>query len=272
MFESKELINSNFNEYLSKSSFKLDYFYQMEKVSIFGIRAILEAVNSEKPIDKVWILKGTKSNLAEQLLHQLRKKNIAFSFVPIERLNKFSDKNHQGAVARIAALKTFKMEPLVEEIISSKKDPIFVLLDGITDARNFGAILRTAAATGVDAVFISNSGSAPLNGDVVKTSAGGAFKVPVSKVSHLKDIVYLLDSHNIPTIAISEKAKETIFVSDLIGPIGLVFGSEGIGISNGLLKIISKTAKLPMTEKIESLNVSVAFSVTLFEVIRQKQL
>ena len=242
----------------------------MEKVSIFGIRAILEAVNAEEPIDKVWILKGTKSSLAEQLLHLLRKKKIAFSFVPVERLDRFSDKNHQGAVARIAALKTFEMEPLVEKIISSKKDPIFVLLDGITDARNFGAILRTAAATGVDAVFISTSGSAPLNGDVVKTSAGAAFKVPISKVSHLKDVVYLLESHNIPLLAMSEKAKETIYVPDLTGPIGLVFGSEGVGISNGLLKIISKTAKLPMTDKIDSLNVSVAFGVTLYEILRQK--
>ena len=139
----------------------------MEKVTIFGLRAILEAIQSEKPIDKVWLLKGTKSPLAEQLMHSLRAKNIAFSFVPVERLDRFSDKNHQGAVARIAAIQTHEMEPLVEKILASKKNPVFVLLDGITDARNFGAIIRSAAATNVDAIFIPSSGSAPLNGDVV---------------------------------------------------------------------------------------------------------
>ena len=161
----------------------------METVTIFGIRAILEAIASGKAIDKVWLLKGTQSKLFEQLLHVLRSNNIAFSFVPTERLERFSSKNHQGAVARVAALNTQPMEPLIEKIIAAKENPLFVLLDGITDTRNFGAILRSSAATGVDAVFVASSGSAPLNGDVVKTSAGGAFKVPLSKVKHLKDVV-----------------------------------------------------------------------------------
>ena len=147
----------------------------METVTIFGIRAIIEAIQSDKPIDKVWILKGINSPLAEQLFQLIRSKNIAFSYVPIERLERFSEKNHQGAIARIAAIRTHEMESLVEKIMASKKNPVFVLLDGITDARNFGAILRTAAAVDVDALFIPISGSAPLNGDVVKTSAGGAF-------------------------------------------------------------------------------------------------
>jgi len=147
----------------------------MEMFTIFGIRAILEALNSEKPIDKVWLLKGTQSKLFEQLLYKLREKNIAFSFVPVERLSRFSEKNHQGAVARIGAIKTVEMEPLIEGIMQTNKNPLFLLLDGITDVRNFGAILRSAAASGIDAVFIPSSGSAPLNGDTIKTSAGGAF-------------------------------------------------------------------------------------------------
>ena len=162
----------------------------MDTFTIFGIRAIIEAVNSEKPIDKVWLLNSNQSKLFDQLLFKLREKKIPFSFVPAERLQRFSDKNHQGAVARISPLKTFEMEPLIEEVLEHKKNPLFVLLDGITDTRNFGAILRSAAAVGVDAVFISSSGSAPLNGDVVKTSAGGAFKVPIAKTQHLKDVVY----------------------------------------------------------------------------------
>ena len=199
-----------------------------ETVTIFGIRAILEAIESEKSLDRVWLLKGTQSKLFEQLLHVLRNKNIPFSFVPVERLDRFSSKNHQGAVARIAALATQEMEPLVEAILKEKKNPIFLLLDGITDTRNFGAILRSAAATGVDAVFISSTGSAPLNGDVVKTSAGGAFKVPISKVQHLKDVVYYLKAHDISTTGITEKATESVFETELTGPIALVFGSEDI--------------------------------------------
>ena len=242
----------------------------METVTIFGIRAILEAIQSGKSIDRVWLLKGTQSKLFEQLLHVLRSNNIAFSFVPVERLNRFSEKNHQGAVARIAALATKEMEPLIETILEKKENPIFVLLDGITDTRNFGAILRSAAATGVDALFIASTGSAPLNGDVVKTSAGGAFKVPIAKVQHLKDVVFYLKAHDIPTLGITEKATATIYESDLKGPVALVFGSEDVGISKGLLKTLSDTAKLPMTEAIASLNVSVACGVVFYEIIRQR--
>ena len=242
----------------------------METVTIFGIRAILEAIQSGKSIDRVWLLKGTQSKLFEQLLHVLRSNNIAFSFVPVERLNRFSEKNHQGAVARIAALATQEMEPLIETILEKKENPIFVLLDGITDTRNFGAILRSAAATGVDALFIASTGSAPLNGDVVKTSAGGAFKVPIAKVQHLKDVVFYLKAHDIPTLGITEKATATIYESDLKGPVALVFGSEDVGISKGLLKTLSDTAKLTMKEAIASLNVSVACGVVFYEIIRQR--
>ncbi len=242
-----------------------------ETVTIFGIRAILEAIESGKSLDRVWLLKGTQSKLFEQLLHVLRNKNIAFSFVPVERLDRFSSKNHQGAVARIGALSTQDMEPLIESVLKEKENPVFVLLDGVTDTRNFGAILRSAAATGVDAVFISSSGSAPLNGDVVKTSAGGAFKVPISKVQHLKDVVYYLKAHDIPTLGITEKSTETLYDSDLKGPLALVFGAEDVGISNGLLKILDHKAKLPMTEAVDSLNVSVACAVVFYETIRQRR-
>ena len=242
----------------------------MKTITVFGIRSIIEAIKSGKPIDKVWLLKGVKSNLSEQLLHTLRTNNITFSFVPVERLNRFSEKNHQGAVARIAAFQTHQMEHVLEDITSNKKNPVFLLLDGITDTRNFGAILRSAAAIDIDAVFIPTSGSAPLNGDVIKASVGGAFKVPISKVANLKDVIYILNSHDIPTIAITEKAKKTVYECDLKGPVGLIFGSEDKGISSGLLKIIDKTAKLPMSENIESLNVSVACGVTFYELIRQR--
>ena len=242
----------------------------METITIYGIRAIIEAIDSEKPIDKVWLLKGSKSKLFDKLLYILRSKKIAFTYVPKERLERFSSKNHQGAVARVAAIETKEIEPLVESVMKSKKNPVFVLLDGITDTRNFGAILRSAAAFGVDAIFISNTGSAPLNADVVKTSAGAAFKVPIVKVNHLKDVVYLLKTYKIPCLGITEKAKETLYRKDFEGSIAVVFGSEDIGISNGLLKILDDKAKIPMQQSINSLNVSVACGVIFYEIIRQR--
>ena len=242
----------------------------MEKFTIFGIRTILEALNSEKPINKVWLLKGTQSKLFEQLLYKLREKNIAFSFVPVERLSRFSEKNHQGAVARIGAIKTVEMEPLIEGIMQTNKNPLFLLLDGITDVRNFGAILRSAAASGIDAVFIPSSGSAPLNGDTIKTSAGGAFKVPISKVNHLKDVLFYLKAQEVSILALTEKASQTIYQQDLKGPTALIFGSEDIGISSGVLKLADVKAKLPIENEIDSLNVSVACGIVFYEAIRQR--
>lgn len=242
----------------------------MESFTIFGIRAILEALNSEKPIDKVWLLKGTQSKLFEQLLYKLREKNIAFSFVPLERLSRFSEKNHQGAVARIGAIKTVEMEPLIEGIMQNNKNPLFLLLDGITDVRNFGAILRSAAASGIDAVFIPSSGSAPLNGDTIKTSAGGAFKVPISKVNHLKDVLFYLKAQEVSILALTEKASQTIYLQDLKGPTALIFGSEDIGISSGVLKLADIKAKIPIVNEIDSLNVSVACGIVFYEAIRQR--
>ncbi len=242
----------------------------MKRLIIYGVRAILEALESGEAIDKVWILKGTQSALSLELLKNLTQKKIQIIFVPAERLNRFSNKNHQGAVARISPLKTFEMEVIIEKVIVNKKNPIFVLLDGITDVRNFGAILRSAVAAGIDAVFIPQSGSAPLNADVIKTSAGGAFKIPISKVQHLKDVIFRLNASDIPVIGISEKAEKTIYELDLKGPVAFVFGSEDQGISRGLLKILNDKAKIPMTNAIQSLNVSVACGVSFFEIKRQR--
>lgn len=242
----------------------------MKRLIIYGVRAILEALESGEAIDKVWILKGTQSALSLELLKNLTQKKIQIIFVPAERLNRFSNKNHQGAVARISPLKTFEMEVIIEKVIVNKKNPIFVLLDGITDVRNFGAILRSAVAAGIDAVFIPQSGSAPLNADVIKTSAGGAFKIPISKVQHLKDVIFRLNASDIPVIGISEKAEKTIYELNLKGPVAFVFGSEDQGISRGLLKILNDKAKIPMTNAIQSLNVSVACGVSFFEITRQR--
>jgi len=154
--------------------------------------------------------------------------------------------------------------------MEAKQNPLFLLLDGITDVRNFGAILRSAAASGIDAVFIPSSRSAPLNGDTIKTSAGGAFKVPISKVNHLKDVLFYLKAQGVALLALTEKATATVYEQDLKGPTALIFGSEDTGISSGILKIADAKAKLPIRNDIDSLNVSVACGIVFYEAIRQR--
>jgi len=242
----------------------------MENLYIYGTRAISEAIHSGKTIDKIWLLKESKNPLFEKLLHSVRKHQISCSFVPEERLKRFSQKNHQGAVARMSPIQLMVLEELLPTILEKEKTPVFILLDGITDVRNFGALLRTAVATGVAAVIIPDKGSAPINGDAVKTSAGSIFKIPIVKVTHLKDAVYLLKTYDIQVLGITEKARHAIYAQDLRQPTALVLGSEDKGISKGLLKILDHQAKLPMSDAIASLNVSVAGGVALYEIIRQR--
>ena len=155
-----------------------------EAQEIYGIRAIMEAIIQDKTIDKIWLLKGQQGHLFKQLEQKIHEKGISFSYVPVERLERFSHQNHQGAVARIAPVNFVALEELIENNLTQKS--VYLLLDGITDARNLGAIIRTAAAVGVKGIVLPQTGSAPVNADTVKTSAGGIFSVPLVKVNHLK--------------------------------------------------------------------------------------
>lgn len=240
-----------------------------ENFNIYGIRSIIEAINNNEEIDKIWLLKGLKSTLFDQLFSLIKSQNISYSFVPKEALERFSKKNYQGAVARISPIKILDFENHLDLILEKNKKPIIILLDGITDARNFGAIIRTASATKVDAIVIPSNGNAPINADVVKTSAGGVFKVPITKVSHIKDAVFLLQSNLIEVIALTEKSEQLIYNYDLKKPIAIIMGSEDKGISPGILKLVKK-ASLPMDEKTNSLNVSVACGAVLYEITRQR--
>ena len=168
----------------------------MEKeTKIFGIRTVIEAIRSNKEIDKVFLQNGLTGELSSELEKLLRIKSLQLVFVPVERLNRFSDKNHQGAVARIAALATHEMEELIEKVESLNKKSTYLLLDQINDVRNFGAIIRSAECSGVDGIIIQRKSSAPINGDTIKTSAGGVFNIPICKVDHIKDAVFYLQAN-----------------------------------------------------------------------------
>ncbi|MBW1296685.1 23S rRNA (guanosine(2251)-2'-O)-methyltransferase RlmB [Aquimarina litoralis] len=243
----------------------------MKKESqIFGIRAVIEAINAGKTIDKLFIQKGLQGELSKELINLLKKENISFSSVPIEKLNRLTRKNHQGVVGYISPIEFQDLENLTLQIIESGKTPLFLILDQLSDVRNFGAIIRTAECTGVHGIIIQKKGGAPVSADTVKTSAGAIFKIPICKVDHIKDAMYYLQASGIQIVAASEKATSPIYDIDLTAPIAIVMGSEGKGISNSVLKIVDHKAKLPMYGDIASLNVSVACGVFLYETIRQR--
>ena len=242
-----------------------------DQTQIFGIRAIIEAINANETIDKVFLQKGLKGELFTELETVLRKNAINSSYVPVEKLNRLTKGNHQGAVAQISPIAFHDMETLVMNVIESGKTPLFLLLDQLSDVRNFGAIIRTAECTGVDGIIIQKKGGAPVNGDTIKTSAGAVFKIPICKVDHIKDAVFYMQASGIKVIAATEKTKDTLYDVSFVEPCAIIMGSEGRGINPSTLKVVDAKAKLPLLGDIESLNVSVACGAFLYEVVRQRR-
>lgn len=241
-----------------------------KETKIFGIHSIIEAIKSGKTIDKVFIQKGLKGDLFKELEALLRQEDISTSYVPVEKLNRLSNKNHQGVVANISPIEFYDLETLVLNTIESGNTPLFLILDQLSDVRNFGAIIRTAECTGVHGIIIQKSGAAPINADTVKTSAGAVFNIPICKVSHIKDAIYHLQASGIKTIAATEKTEHLIYEMPFKEPCAIIMGSEGKGINPSVLKIADHKAKLPMHGSISSLNVSVACGAFLYEVVRQR--
>lgn len=242
----------------------------MKSTTIFGTRAIIEAIQAEKSIEKVYLLKGIQNTLIDELTSLINKNKIAVSYVPKEKLIRLSkDNTHQGAVAIISQVIYQDLETLLENTEINSKST-FLLLDGITDVRNFGAIIRTAECTNCTAIIIPKNGSASLNSDAIKTSAGAAFNIPICKVNHLKDALFLLQAYDVKSVAATEKAEDLIYEIDVNQPIALIMGSEEKGIQTSILKLADYQAKIPILGKTESLNVSVACGAFLYEVVRQR--
>lgn len=234
---------------------------------IFGTNAVIEAVEASKTITKVFIERDLDKNRAKRLIRTLENSKIPYSYVPTQKLNKLTSHNHQGVVAQLSEITFHSLEDLVE---THQNTGLFVLLDGITDTRNMGAIIRSAAAAKATAVVIPTNGSAQITGETIKTSAGGVFQVPICRVSHLKDALYLFQSYDIQSIAADEKAEQSLFDFDLTSSVSIVMGAEDKGISQGVRKLCSHTAKLPILGKMDSYNVSVAAGMFLYEAMRQR--
>lgn len=238
---------------------------------IFGIRAVIEAIEAEKEIDKVIIKRDLQGDLSKELLALLKTKDIAVQRVPSERLDRFTRKNHQGVIAFLSAITYQSIEDIIPFLYDQGKDPFIVLLDGITDVRNFGAIARTCEVAGVDAIVIPARGSVTVNADAVKTSAGALLKIPVCKEQSLTNAIQFLKNSGVKVVAASERAAQDYTEIGYEGPVALVMGAEDTGVSNENLRIVDNLVKIPQFGTISSLNVSVAAGVLIYEVIRQKK-
>ena len=237
---------------------------------IFGLRPIIEAIEAGKQIDKVFIQKGLKGDIYSELIELSKTHKLAIKYVPVEKLNRFTRKNHQGVVAFIAPVSFHSIEDVLPMIYEKGETPLLLILDEVTDVRNFGAIVRTAECAGVHAVVIPQNGSAAIGPDAVKTSTGAIFKIPICKESSLKKTLEYLQLSGVKLVACTEKAQDDIYVPDYTGPAAIIMGNEERGINNNHLRIADHLAKIPMSGEIASLNVSVACGIILYEAVRQR--
>ncbi len=237
---------------------------------IFGTRAVIEAIKNGRNIERVLIKKGLDNDLFAELFLLLKENNIPFQFVPIEKINRVTRKNHQGIVAYISAVEYFDLETLIPGLFEAGVDPLILILDQVTDVRNFGAIVRTAECAGVHAVVIPEKGMARIGADAIKTSAGALHAVPVCKVKSLQTAIHFLKNSGIRIIAATEKATKIFTESEMNSPLAIIMGSEDAGISSSILQLTDEQVKIPLFGKIESLNVSVAAGLMIYEAIRQR--
>jgi 23S rRNA (guanosine2251-2'-O)-methyltransferase len=244
----------------------------MEKLDmIYGTRAVIEAIAAGKDIDKIMIQSGLSNDLIKELIATARNNNIPIAFVPAEKLKRMSSKNHQGVICLLSAVTYASLDNLIFKAYNEGREPFFLILDRITDVRNFGAIVRTGECAGIDGIIIPEKGNAPITSDAMKTSAGALNHMPICREKDLKKTVQLLHDNGVRVVACTEKTEKNIYQINLSGPIAIVMGSEEDGISDPLLRLADELASIPLKGKIESLNVSVAAGIALYEVVRQKE-
>lgn len=237
---------------------------------IFGIRAVIEALQSGKDIDAIYVQRGLTGGVFQELKALLRDRAINFQMVPPEKLNRITTKNHQGVIAFISPVTYQRIEDIIPSLFEKGEVPLIMVLDGITDVRNFGAIARTAECAGVHAIVVPVKGSAQINPDAIKTSAGALFKIPVCREENLHKTVKFLQESGLFVVACTEKTNDYLYAPDYTMPVAIVMGSEEDGISNEIIRAADYLAKIPMFGEIHSLNVSVSAGVILYEAVRQR--
>jgi 23S rRNA (guanosine2251-2'-O)-methyltransferase len=237
---------------------------------IYGLRPLIEAVESGREIERVFIRKNLQGELYQQLADLIKKRAIPFQLVPVEKLNRITRKNHQGVVAYVSHITYHQIEQLIPGIYEAGEDPLVVLLDGVTDVGNFGAIARTAECAGVHAIVVPWHGSAPVNADSLKTSAGALSRIPVCRVRNMHYTVRFLKNSGLRIFSATETAEKLYSQVKYTGPLAIIMGSEDKGIDAGLLKISDEQVRIPSKGKISSLNVSAAAAIIIYEALRQR--
>ncbi|WP_432326974.1 23S rRNA (guanosine(2251)-2'-O)-methyltransferase RlmB [Mucilaginibacter sp. P25] len=237
---------------------------------VFGIRAVVEAIRSGKEIEALFIQRGIGGGLIQELKELMNEYQITAQQVPVEKLNRITQKNHQGVIAVISPIVYQKIENIIPEVFEKGETPLILVLDSITDVRNMGAIARTAECAGVHAIVIPAKGSAQINPDAIKTSAGALYKIPVCRHDNFMQTVRFLQESGLQLVCCTEKTQDNIYTPDYTVPTAIVMGSEEDGIRNEIIRISDHLAKIPMFGEIESLNVSVSTGVILYEAVRQR--
>lgn len=237
---------------------------------IFGLRPVIEAVEAGKTIDKLLVRKGLSGELSTELRDIIRLHRIPVQSVPVERLNRFTRKNHQGVVAFLSPVEFSNLGEIVTQVFEAGQVPLIVVLDRITDVRNFGAIVRTAECAGAHAVVVPSRGGSAINPDAAKTSAGALFRMPICRENSVLEALKFLKNSGLQVVGCTEKTEEKLYAVDYTAPTAIVMGSEEDGISPDVLKVADYLAQIPLLGEIGSLNVSVAAGIIMYEAVRQR--
>ncbi|MDD2595459.1 MAG: 23S rRNA (guanosine(2251)-2'-O)-methyltransferase RlmB [Bacteroidales bacterium] len=239
---------------------------------LFGMHPVTEAVMAGRKFEKVLFKQGLEGPQFRQLLELVQQNDIPYQFVPGEKMNYLVRGAHQGVIAYISQIDYVPFEEAVEMAMSRCENPLFLMLDGVSDVRNFGAIARSAECAGVSGIILPAKGGAAINADAIKTSAGALLRIPTCKVSNLKIPIYYMIEAGFQIIAATEKAEGYLYDVNLKKPTVIILGSEGKGISDAVLSLCTDAAKIPMMGEIGSLNVSVAAAIVMYEAVRQRKM
>lgn len=256
--------------YSKKTNRQYKFIGMKEKDMIFGIRAVIEAIKSDKEIDKIFIRRDMSNELTRELYASLQGKQVSMVKVPVEKLNKITNKNHQGVIAYITPITYQHIEDIIPTLYEEGKSPFIVILDGITDVRNYGAIARTCECAGLNAIILPIRNSASTNADAVKTSAGALLKIPVCRESNLTETIKYLKSSGLKIVAASEKGNKLYSQIDYNEPLAILMGAEDYGIAPEHLRLCDEIVSIPIKGTIQSLNVSVAAGILIYEALKSR--
>lgn len=242
-----------------------------KSLEVFGLHPVMEAIKSGKEFDKIFMQKGLTGELAMALRALLKEHHMVFKAVPVEKLNRLTRKNHQGVFGFISPVNFYRLGDVLMRSYEEGKSPLLLLLDRVTDVRNFGAIARTAECCGVDAIILPKVGGAQINADAMKTSAGALMNIPICREQNLVHSLQYLKKSGLRVVVCTEQTKSQLYEEAFIDPTVIVMGSEEDGVSESILNLADARVRIPMFGKTESLNVSVACGVVLYETVRQRR-